>query len=541
MRLRFSVRYVVRAWAAPVAAVALASCGGGSSPAVATAPGATPSPTPPPTTASATLAIQSDGAAALPTLDGLAATLAFGTPIPAGTTLSATESLSAPAGAAQPTASRRARSVPGAVPFFFVRFTLSTSFPVSAFTGEAVTLTSAQPGNAAYFAELDDVTSASVPVLSRCGPATVTSSVATIDNATCVPHATTTLLSTHTYLLQFYDVLAGSPSPSPTPHPTATPSAIPSASPSATPTASASPAIAEYALSPSDGLPTGITSGADGNLWIAMSNAPAIDRVTTSGGVTTYPQPTLAIPAGIVLGPDGNVYFTATGGRFIGQITPAGVTTEFAIPNGATPYAIAAGDGDTLWFTESQQSGAATVPGVETVTTAGAFESTFALPTSSATFRTGQGIVKGPDGAMWFTEPTPGKIGRITASGEITEFTAGLSGGAYPCGIAVGPDGALWFTETNLGKIGRITTSGTISEYPLPAATGAPFGIVAGRDGALWFTENAANKIGRITIGGAVTELAVPTAGSHPWGITVGPDQHIWFTEQSAGKVGRVR
>jgi len=54
--------------------------------------------------------------------------------------------------------------------------------------------------------------------------------------------------------------------------------------------------------------------------------------------------------------------------------------------------------------------------------------------------------VGGPDGALWFTEYNTGKIGRITTSGEFTEFeTSGV--GTAPMHIVVSPDKKLWFTE----------------------------------------------------------------------------------------------
>ena len=57
-----------------------------------------------------------------------------------------------------------------------------------------------------------------------------------------------------------------------------------------------------------------------------------------------------------------------------------------------------------------------------------------------------------------------------------------------PHGITAGPDDALWFTEITGNKIGRITTGGTITEYAI--RLGSAFrGITAGPDGALWFTE----------------------------------------------------
>jgi streptogramin lyase len=52
-----------------------------------------------------------------------------------------------------------------------------------------------------------------------------------------------------------------------------------------------------------------------------------------------------------------------------------------------------------------------------------------------------------------------------------------------PAGIALGPDGALWFTEQSGNKIGRITTDGTITEYPIPTPTADHTGSPRGRMG----------------------------------------------------------
>jgi uncharacterized protein (TIGR03437 family) len=154
-------------------------------------------------------------------------------------------------------------------------------------------------------------------------------------------------------------------------------------------------------------------------------------------------------------------------------------------------------------------------------------------------------ITAGPDGALWFTESNlnnTGKIGRITTSGAITEYTVPTAD-SFPFGITAGPDGALWFTENNTAKIGRITTSGAITEYSVPTANSGPGEITAGPDGALWFTESNLNntgKIGRITTSGTITEYTVPTANSFPFGITAGPDGALWFTEEYGNKIGRI-
>jgi virginiamycin B lyase len=145
------------------------------------------------------------------------------------------------------------------------------------------------------------------------------------------------------------------------------------------------------------------------------------------------------------------------------------------------------------------------------------------------------GIAVGPDGNIWFTERNAGKIGRITLSGDVTEFSVPTPA-SEPTSIARGSDGNLWFTE-NAGKIGRITPAGGITEFPLSSTSSTPSSIVAGPDGNLWFTEFAQGKIGRITTAGAVTEFQTP---SDPAFIAVGSDGNLWFTERLGNHVDRI-
>src|SRR5437762_1114357 len=71
--------------------------------------------------------------------------------------------------------------------------------------------------------------------------------------------------------------------------------------------------------------------------------------------------------------------------------------------------------------------------------------------------------------------------------------------GSRPTEITSGPDGNLWFTEYSIGKIGMISpTTHAISEFPATASN-AVWGITAGPDGNLWFTEYTyAGKIGML-------------------------------------------
>jgi virginiamycin B lyase len=134
------------------------------------------------------------------------------------------------------------------------------------------------------------------------------------------------------------------------------------------------------------------------------------------------------------------------------------------------------------------------------------------------------------------------------ANPSITEYSSGISGNSQPTGIARGPDGAMWFTEYTAAKIGRIDVAGGVAENPPAgdrqlAAGSFPIQIVAGSDGDLWFTEAGdPGRIGRLdpANGQLVGEYPTPTVNSSPEGITAGPDGAIWFTESATDKIGRI-
>jgi streptogramin lyase len=209
----------------------------------------------------------------------------------------------------------------------------------------------------------------------------------------------------------------------------------------------------------------------------------------------------------------------------------AAQTTQFTIPSaGSVPTGIVAGPDGALWFTEQSANK------IGRVTTSGSFTE-FTVPTAIALPLS---IIVGPDGALWFTElGGVSKIGRITTTGGITEFPLPAAN-AHPEEIVLGPDNAFWFGESNTSKIGRITLTGSVTEFATPTANGFPDGIAVGTDGNLWFAERTGNKIGRITTAGVITEFVVPTATSEPRKITSGPDGALWFTEQTGNKIGRI-
>lgn len=327
--------------------------------------------------------------------------------------------------------------------------------------------------------------------------------------------------------------------------------------------------------------PFGIARGPDGNVWFTENTfdkpgLPIVGKVTPSGAVTEFsagitPNTKLG---GITAGPDGNLWFVegdfSSGGHLrIGRITPTGTVTEFdAGANTGDLGTIATGPDGNLWFTMSVTNKIGRLN-----PTTGQF-TFFGAANGISTNSHPLGIITGPDGNLWFTEPgidintvntitsltlqqvvsvilpAVGRIGRITPTGTVTEFSAGISSGGFPIGIATGPDGNMWFTEPGINKssfsttarIGIVFPNGSIAEYTngIPQ-NGLPASIVLGPDNNLWFTEPGRSQIAQITTAGAVTEVGTGiTPNSLPSQMVLGPDNNLWFTEHDANRIAKV-
>src|SRR5262249_51560740 len=111
----------------------------------------------------------------------------------------------------------------------------------------------------------------------------------------------------------------------------------------------------------------------------------------------------------------------------------------------------------------------------------------------------------------WFTDRmvTGSVIGRITPSGSITEYGAGLTAASSLFSIAEGPDGNLWVTDRSTppggvagGSAPAIAmvdpTTGVSTEFDLPVGR-LPFGITAGPDGNVWFADRSGTSVTGVT------------------------------------------
>ena len=153
-----------------------------------------------------------------------------------------------------------------------------------------------------------------------------------------------------------------------------------------------------------------------------------------------------------------------------------------------------------------------------------------------------EGIVTGPDGNVWFTEPGVAKIGKINpATHAVTEIS--LPFGMTANSITASPDGDLWFTDTAGDAIGRLNpATGVVTPFLIPSPGAAPAGITSGPGGDLWFAESGTGRIGKLDPAtGSITEFPISSPDSstpEPESIAADSYGDVWFTDVGTGMIG---
>ena len=254
--------------------------------------------------------------------------------------------------------------------------------------------------------------------------------------------------------------------------------------------------------------PAEIIVGSGGSLWFTdVASPPEIGQITTQGAITEYPtelKPPLGL-GGLAAGPDGSVWFTQVfnlphgngePGGLIGRLSPSGALAQF----GAAPAALgapAAGPDGNVWF--AANSGHVTL---DRVTPSGEI-----TQFGSGLLGVPSNLVAGPDGNVWFTAQQ--SVNRVTPSGEITRFTDCMNYHqlfSEATSIVAGPGEDLWFTSVTSRQlpsieepptIGRVTPSGEITQFKA-GIDWEPRSLLAGPDGRVWFA-GGTEEIERIT------------------------------------------
>jgi streptogramin lyase len=255
-----------------------------------------------------------------------------------------------------------------------------------------------------------------------------------------------------------------------------------------------------------------VVTGPEGNVWFVdgrtFAGTNAIGKVTPSCEVTEYEYEEEggelheeANLVSITVGPEGKLWVTDRGlepGLVVIDPAEPEEAKEYSvgINGGSQPQGIVVGPDGNIWFADAGSTRAIGKVNPSTHV----IEEECPLPNEESKPR---GIVAGADGNLWFTDTgEPKAIGKIDPNTcEVEEFPTGESsipGGSTsdsgPWGIVAGADGNVWFTgggEEGSPTIGRITPSGTITEYGAGLAeTSRTLGLTAAADGKLWFTDN---------------------------------------------------
>jgi virginiamycin B lyase len=257
-----------------------------------------------------------------------------------------------------------------------------------------------------------------------------------------------------------------------------------------------------------DGGPYAVAASPDGALWVTLTQANRIARVTLDGGVETFKvpkQPMQVTPHG---------WFTYAGG--LGRITPDGYVSKVALEG--SPYGLVEAADGAVWFTAEN--------------TIGRFDGRlgwFGAPSTPTM------IATGPDGALWFTLNATSSVGRITLDGHMTvrELPTRDCG---PVGIC-GTHDAVWFTEIIADQLGRVGVDDVVQELPLGEGA-KPHAVIPAQADGVWVSLWGAGAVAHISDDGEYAEIELE-AGAEPHGMAIGADGALWVACE-AGYLQRI-
>jgi virginiamycin B lyase len=150
-------------------------------------------------------------------------------------------------------------------------------------------------------------------------------------------------------------------------------------------------------------------------------------------------------------------------------------------------------------------------------------------------------VYPAPDGAVWFTAQSAGKLGRLDPRTGKSDLIA-LGPGAAPHGVIVGPDGAAWVTEGGQNAIARVDpATRAVKLFPLPKERRAANLNTAAFDhqGVLWFTGQN-GVYGRLDPKSGTMAVFDAPRGTGPYGITTTPEGRVFFVSLAGNYLGRI-
>jgi virginiamycin B lyase len=161
------------------------------------------------------------------------------------------------------------------------------------------------------------------------------------------------------------------------------------------------------------------------------------------------------------------------------------------------------------------------------------------------------GIVRAPDGKLWFLDGGPNRrwMNYDTRVNQFTvyELPKLKSGSASGNTMRVHPNGTVWLNSIAANQVIRLdpaTKEFTVFDVPSGVAAGKtanPYGMAISGDGYVWFVENAMNKVGRIDPEtGKIDEYNVPVPNSVPRKAGMDSEGNVWVGLHGAGKLMKI-
>ena len=153
------------------------------------------------------------------------------------------------------------------------------------------------------------------------------------------------------------------------------------------------------------------------------------------------------------------------------------------------------------------------------------------------------GIAAAPDGEIWFTEESAGRIGRISTRRpyRVEEFPLTPSTGK-PGPIAVAPDGTVWVVELRGDRLIGLDPRDPQSPRAIPLLTTftQPRALVARSDGTLFLAQTGKGLLAGVETPppGRIREFRLPVLSSCPGALTPTPDGKVWFALETIDQIG---
>lgn len=284
------------------------------------------------------------------------------------------------------------------------------------------------------------------------------------------------------------------------------------------------PAFVEYPMTVSTDIPTAIAIGPDGTPWFSIDFSDAIGMIREGKVVRMSKGSRNAEPLGLGVDAQGHAWLADPPAVAIQRISPTGTVQSFPLGTAIARLGrLAVAPDGGVWFAESTAFSITRLKD-------GTLKRHEISEVRGAPF----GVAVAGDGTVWASLQAGNSLLRIAPDGTRTEVEVPTRGAA-PTDVAVAADGAAWFIEFRANKVGRFK-DGQFTEFDVPLERPALSGLAAAPDGAVWFGMLRGGALGRIR-DGAVKVFPLPRPQARPFSVAVDRSGNVWYADIT-GTVG---